>query len=205
MFEQVLESIAQGLERLGIPYMVIGGQAVLLYGEPRLTRDIDVALGTDLGRLSEVLHWVRGNGWQVLVETPAEFVGKTMVLPCLDLASGIRIDLLFSLSFYEQQALKRARRVAMGNAEVWFASLEDLIIHKTLAGRPRDLEDVRSILLKNRTVDFDYVDHWLREFDRSLGENRWSDLRSCGWKDNHETIRSCYSSYDVGLPLLCRR
>ncbi len=75
MFEQILESIAEGLERLGIPYMVIGGQAVLLYGEPRLTRDIDVTLGTDLGRLSEVLDWVRGNGWQVLVEAPAEFVG----------------------------------------------------------------------------------------------------------------------------------
>jgi len=170
MFEQLLESIAQGLERLGIPYMIIGGQAVLLYGEARLTRDIDITLGTDPGRLREVLDWVQGNGWRVLVETPAEFVGRTMVLPCLDPATGIRIDLIFSFSFYEQQALKRARRVTMGKAEVCFASLEDLIIHKILAGRPRDLEDVRSVLLKNRTVDRDYVHHGLREFDRSLGE-----------------------------------
>ena len=155
MFEQILESIAQGLERLGIPYMVIGGQAVLLYGEPRLTRDIDITLGTDPSRLREVLDWVRGNDWQVLVETPAEFVGRTMVLPCLDPATGIRIDFIFSFSFYEQQALKRARRVSMGKAEVCFASLEDLIIHKILAGRPRDLEDVRSILLKNQAVDLD--------------------------------------------------
>jgi hypothetical protein len=44
MFEQLLEAIAWGLERLGIPYMLIGGQAVLLYGEPRLTRDIDTLL-----------------------------------------------------------------------------------------------------------------------------------------------------------------
>ncbi len=170
MFEQILESIAEGLERLGIPYMVIGGQAVLLYGEPRLTRGIDVTLGTDLGRLSEVLDWVRGNGWRVLVEAPAEFVGRTMVLPCLDPATGIRVDLIFSFSYYEQQALKRARRVSMGRAEVCFVSLEDLIIHKMLAGRPRDLEDVRTILLKNRTLDLDDVRHWLREFDRSLGE-----------------------------------
>jgi hypothetical protein len=42
MFQQLLETIALGLEKRGIPYMVIGGQAVLLYGEPRLTRDIDV-------------------------------------------------------------------------------------------------------------------------------------------------------------------
>jgi hypothetical protein len=63
---------------------------------------------------------------------------------------------------------------------VCFASLEDLIIHKILAGRPRDLEDVRSILLKNQAVDLDYVHHWLREFDRSLGEKsleRFEELR----------------------------
>jgi hypothetical protein len=170
MFEQLLEAIARGLERLGIPYMLIGGQAVLLYGEPRLTRDIDVTLGVGPERLSEVLEWVRGNGWQVLVEAPVEFVGKTMILPCLEPASGIRMDLIFSFSPYEQQALKRARRVPLSRAQVCFASLEDLIIHKVLAGRPRDLEDVRGILLKNPGFDLEYIHRWLREFDRSLGE-----------------------------------
>jgi hypothetical protein len=170
MFEQLLEAIARGLERLGVPYMLIGGQAVLLYGEPRLTRDIDVTLGVGPERLSELLEWVRGSGWQVLVEAPEEFVGKTMVLPCLEPVSGIRIDLIFSFSPYEQQALKRARRVPLGGAQVCFASLEDLIIHKMLAGRPRDLEDLRSVLLKNRAFDLEYVHRWLREFDRGLGE-----------------------------------
>ncbi|GJL55165.1 MAG: hypothetical protein NPIRA02_22970 [Nitrospirales bacterium] len=36
--------ISKTLKRRRIPYMVIGGQAVLVYGEPRLTRDIDVTL-----------------------------------------------------------------------------------------------------------------------------------------------------------------
>jgi predicted nucleotidyltransferase len=180
MFEQLLEVIARGLERLGIPYMLIGGQAVLLYGEPRLTRDIDVTLGVGPERLSEVLEWVRGSGWQALVEAPAEFVGETMVLPCLEPVSGIRIDLIFSFSPYEQQALKRVRRVPLGGVQVCFASLEDLLIHKVLAGRPRDLEDVRSILLKNPAFDLEYVQRWLGEFDRSLGEKslkRFDELR----------------------------
>ena len=169
MFEQLLEAIARGLERLGIPYMLIGGQAVLLYGEPRLTRDVDVTLGVGPEGLPELLEWVRGNGWQVLVEAPAEFVGKTMVLPCLEPVSGIRIDLIFSFSLYEQQALKRARRVPIGGVQVCFASLEDLMIHKVLAGRPRDLEDLRIVLLKNPAFDLEYVHRWLGEFDRSLG------------------------------------
>lgn len=31
--------------------MVIGGQAILLYGEPRLTRDIDITLGINVDEL----------------------------------------------------------------------------------------------------------------------------------------------------------
>jgi hypothetical protein len=45
MFETLLERIALALEQAAVPYMVIGGQAVLLHGEPRLTKDIDVTLG----------------------------------------------------------------------------------------------------------------------------------------------------------------
>jgi hypothetical protein len=58
MFENLLERIAQSLTNAGIPYMVIGGQAVLLYGEPRLTKDIDITLGADLTRLQDVLSAV---------------------------------------------------------------------------------------------------------------------------------------------------
>jgi len=39
MFEQILEQISLTFEDLRIPYLVIGGQAVLLYGEPRQARD----------------------------------------------------------------------------------------------------------------------------------------------------------------------
>ncbi len=35
--------------------MLIGGQAVLLHGEPRLTQDIDVTLGVGLDRLADLL------------------------------------------------------------------------------------------------------------------------------------------------------
>jgi len=34
--------------------MVIGGQAVLLYGEPRLTKDIDITLGKGIESLEKI-------------------------------------------------------------------------------------------------------------------------------------------------------
>ena len=51
-----------------------------------------------------------------------------------------------------------------------FASPEDVIIHKIFAGRPRDMEDVRSILLRNDNVDIPYIQSWLDDFDLSTEE-----------------------------------
>ena len=55
MFEKLLKRLAVALDHVGLPYMVFGGQAVLLYGEPRLTRDIDITLGVDTSRADLLL------------------------------------------------------------------------------------------------------------------------------------------------------
>lgn len=169
MFTALLEKIALALDDAGLSYMIIGGQAVLLYGEPRLTKDIDVTLGAGLDRLADVLALAEKAGLSPLV-SPDEFTRQTMVLPCEDPATGIRVDFVFSFSPYEQQALERVRRVRIGEADVRFASLEDVIVHKIIAGRPRDLEDVRAMLLKNPSVDLAYTCRWLQEFSEALSE-----------------------------------
>ncbi len=171
MFERLLKKIALQLKKASIPYMVIGGQAVLLYGEPRLTRDIDIALGIGVEELIKIKKISRMMGLKILVNNDEEFVARTMVLPVLDKESGIRIDFTFSHSPYEKKAIGRAKDVKLGRTPVKFASLEDLVIHKVIAGRARDLEDVRSVLLKNPKYDSHYIEKWLSEFDQSLAEH----------------------------------
>lgn len=167
MFQRLLTALAQALEERQIPYMLIGGQAVLLYGEPRLTQDVDVTLGIDTDRLDVVLDMIQQLGWSVLVEDVHAFVKKTLVLPCQNEA-GIRIDFIFSFSPFERQAIQRAQSVTLGGVGVVFAAVEDLIIHKIVAGRPRDLEDVEGILLKNPSMDQAYIRDWLRQFEAAL-------------------------------------
>jgi len=169
VFARLLKKIAIQLKKGAIPYMVIGGQAVLLYGEPRLTRDIDVTLGMGVNGLDKVKKIIRAIGLKILVEK--EFVEQTMVLPTIDKKSGIRVDFIFSFSPYERQAIERGKDIKLGRTLVKFASLEDVVIHKVIAGRARDLEDVRSILLKNPKHDLAYIEKWFKEFDRSLDEN----------------------------------
>ena len=52
MFQTLLRKIAEALRPVDISYMIIGGQAVLLYGEPRLTKDIDVTLSVGVESLT---------------------------------------------------------------------------------------------------------------------------------------------------------
>ena len=93
------------------------------------------------------------------------------MLPVADSKTGIRIDFIFSLSEYEKQAIARAVEFQLGKDRVKFASLEDLVIHKIIASRPRDLEDVELILLKNPHYDAGYIIQWLNNFDESLETN----------------------------------
>ena len=165
MFEHILARLAAALRRHDIPSMVIGGQAVLLYGEPRLTRDIDVTLGVGTDRLPTVLHLLEEIPLRPLPEDPETFVGQTMVLPALHDATGVRVDLVFSWTQFERQALARARFVTLGGESVPFASPEDVVILKIFAGRPRDLEDVASIVQNQNDLDRTYIRRWLQEFD----------------------------------------
>lgn len=167
MFDTILERVARALDEATIPYMVIGGQAVLLYGEPRLTRDIDITLGIDLDRLDDLLVACNHAGIDPLVDAQT-FTLETRVLPCEEPDSGIRVDLLLSFTPYEREAIAHARAVVIGGTRVRFVTPEDLIVHKVVAGRPRDLEDVKSVLLKNPDLDLAHVRLWLREFAREL-------------------------------------
>jgi hypothetical protein len=168
VFEALLKLLARELDRAQIPYMVIGGQAVQLYGEPRMTRDIDLTLGLGSEGLDRVLGVCRACGLKPLPAVPAEFVRETMVLPALDERTGIRVDFVFSFTDYERQAIGRSRPVDLGGVNVHFAAVEDVVVHKLVAGRPRDMEDVRSIVVKNPGLDRAYVERWLGGFDRAL-------------------------------------
>lgn len=168
MFKSLLKSLAVVLADRRIPYMVMGGQAVLLYGEPRMTRDIDVTIGLGVEKQEDVRQLMVGLGLKPLAD--AAFTARSMVFPCEETSSGIRVDIIFSWSIYEGEAIRRARAVELDGTTVHFASPEDVILQKVIAGRPRDEDDVRGILAKIPTLDRGYIRRWLGEFSASLGE-----------------------------------
>lgn len=158
--------------------MVIGGQAVLMYGEARQTKDIDVTLGIDVDQY-ELMHTaVKELELEILPDDIEQFIQQTRVLPTLELESGIRVDFIFSFSPYERQAIRRAHDIDMQKEPVRFATMEDVIIHKLIAGRARDIEDIKSMLIKAPEYESEYIEDWLRKFDGSLHENFQGKFRT---------------------------
>lgn len=151
--------------------MVIGGQAVLIYGEPRLTRDIDITLGVDIDRLPIISRILKKIHLFPLPKNVEPFVRKTRVLPTEHRKSGVRVDFIFSFSSYEQNAIARARSIRFGGVMISYASPEDVIIHKVFAGRPRDLEDVKGILLRQSGLDQRYILSRLKSFESVAGRD----------------------------------
>jgi len=167
VIQKLIKEIAESLDEERIPYMIIGGQAVLIYGRPRLTRDIDITLGIDADNFALVEKTCKKLKLKMLPENPKNFAKETNVLPAEEPTSGIRIDFIFSFSPYETQAIKRAKEIIIDNYPVKFASCEDVIIHKMVAARAVDAEDVKSILIKNKdSIDLEYITGWLLEFSK---------------------------------------
>lgn len=166
MTEELIARIARCLDEENIPYMIMGGQAVLIYGRARVTRDIDFTLGMDSDKYAKIVELCNSVGLRVLTQDPKTFTAETMVLPAEDPLSKMRVDLTFSFTPYERQAIERAKNIEIAGYTVRFATCEDVIIQKMVAGRAVDIEDVKSILAKQGdAVDIEYIRKWLGEFE----------------------------------------
>jgi hypothetical protein len=161
---RLIARLARELRAHQLPFMIIGGQAVLIHGEPRLTHDIDVTLGAGPERLPDAVAVCTAVALEPLPTDLEAFVRETFVLPAAA-ATGMRVDFIFSTTPYEAEAIRRAILIRVAGAEVPFATAEDLILHKLFAGSPRDIEDVVGILQRRSSaIDWDYLLKWATEF-----------------------------------------
>ncbi|MBS4029426.1 MAG: nucleotidyl transferase AbiEii/AbiGii toxin family protein [Ignavibacteriales bacterium] len=166
MLQKELVKVVRALHRANIPYIIIGGRAVLLYGEPRFTKDIDITLGVD----SSQFPIIKTLAEKLLLRSKVDeaFVKETNVFPTIDTESGIGVDFIFSFTPYERAAIERANIVLVEDIPVRYAAVEDVIIHKIFAGRPRDIQDVEGIILRTPIFDKKFIEETLSDFDNAL-------------------------------------
>lgn len=141
----VLAAAAPVLRRHGNRWYVFGAQAVTIWGRPRLSSDLDVTAAIP-GSCDEFVAAMERAGFAVRVTGWQDFLDRTRVLPLLHRASSMPLDIVLAGPGLEEEFLDRAIAVSLAGLTVPVISPEDLVATKILAGRAKDVEDVRTIL-----------------------------------------------------------
>jgi predicted nucleotidyltransferase len=159
-----LADVTRWMSEEAIAGVVIGGVAASLLGRPRLTRDVDaLVLGDTIG-WERILESAGRYGIASRIDDPLEFARRTRVLLLRHVSSTVDVDVSLGALPFEQEVVERSSILDVGSIQVRVPSVEDLVIMKALARRPRDWSDIEGLLDVNAGIELDRVRTWLREF-----------------------------------------
>jgi hypothetical protein len=183
---ELLHALAAVLAEQGLPWYLFGAQAAIIWGSPRLSADADVTVALEPERVDPFIEAMRKHGFD-LVFGDADFVARTRVLPFIHRRTRMPVDIVLAGSGLEQDFLERAISIDLEGTPIPVISPEDLIVTKILAGRPKDLEDVRSVTHERRaSLDADRIRSVLGLLEQALTqsdllpqfEKEWSEKSS---------------------------
>jgi predicted nucleotidyltransferase len=127
----------------GVEFLLVGGQAVIAYGYPRLTKDMDLWVRPTARNGQNVLASLSDFGLSPPLEA-ARFED-----PALLLAMGkppFRIDILTDIPGVTfDEAWERRGSVELDGVNIPLIALSDLLANKRAVGRPQDLADVAEL------------------------------------------------------------
>lgn len=170
-FLDALRAIRNGLSGLGLPWMVIGGVAVIASGVPRYTADIDATLSASDEPAESIIDALRPHGIAPRIEGAAAFSREHHVLLLRHEASGVPLDISLAWLPFEEQAIRTSRDADYAGVPVRLPRVDDLIIYKLVASRPRDIEDVEQLLaLHGPRLDLPRVKQVVGEFADALDD-----------------------------------
>ena len=170
----LIKALSAVLDRWGRWYL-FGAQAVVAYGVPRFSADVDVTVKLDPDDPEHFVRDMEAGGFTLRVDDP-EFVRRTRVIPFVHGATGMPLDIVLAGSGLEDEFLDRATTKDIGGATVPLIDVADLLIAKILAGRPKDTEDARNLWrLHGAETHRRRIRRLLRLLEEALGQ---SDLVS---------------------------
>jgi hypothetical protein len=170
------------LEAQQIAHALIGGLAVSLRGQPRVTADVDLVIAADVQRALSLAGALEGTNFRPLFDGVEEVIEQAFILPLRHRQTNVKVDLALGLSGFEQQAVIRAESMQVAGSTISVATTEDLIIFKILAGRPQDEQDLQGLVVAQaENIDWDYCLKIAADLGEAIGQplvSRVNDLRT---------------------------
>lgn len=164
----LLVRITEILDDLNIPYLVTGGIAVLVWGRPRFTADIDIVVELRRSHLKDLVKKLRDLSEDSYIDpiSAEQALLSRGEFNFIDGETGVKVDFwILRNDLFDKSRLDRRIAKEILGKKVYFSSPEDLILiklkwHKE-SQSSRQLEDVESILkISGKELDMNYLKNW---------------------------------------------
>jgi hypothetical protein len=138
------KELLRRLNEFQVEYLIVGGFAVMKYGEPRYTKDLDIWVHNSPENSVRVVEALAKFGAPLEHDgiTAQTFTGAQLVYQ-IGIAP-VRIDLLTEITGVEfAESWRKRVGSSFFGVPVHFLSLDDLMANKRALGRPNDLKDLK--------------------------------------------------------------
>lgn len=144
-------------EHRGWQYCFIGGLALQVWGEPRLTVDADLTLLAGWGREGPYVDALL-ESFQCRIPDGKSFALENRVL-LLRSSQGVGLDVALGALPFEEEAVRRSSLFTFPpDTPLRICSAEDLVVMKAFASRGQDWVDVEGILARQAgKLDWEYI------------------------------------------------
>ena len=177
----LLRHAIEALEARGIDYMVVGSFGSAVYGEPRLTHDIDIVVQLSAAQAERLCGAFPDPEFYVSREAARQAVLGHGQFNVIHPTSGNKIDFMMARddAWGRSQLARRLRKPILPDREAFVAAPEDVIIGKLWyyheGESNKHLRDIASMLrVSGDEIDIAYVEHWARQLGFSAG---WEAVR----------------------------
>lgn len=150
--EENLRQLLSALNVHNVRYLIIGGYAVFLHGQPRMTKDLDVFIETSPENALSLFKALAAFGASLSAftvedfadgETGARFGNRPFASMFSRKISGIDFPTAYANSI---------PFLIDGDLPARYISAEDFITNKLASGRPQDLADVDAVRNRRRAL-----------------------------------------------------
>lgn len=166
----ILRHAVEVLERLDVPYLVVGSIASIPYGESRFTQDIDIVAAFEMSHVPELLAAFPEPDYYLSESAIRDAIRTAFQFNVIHPSSGNKIDFILPRTdAWASARMARRRSVRLlPERDVMTAAPEDVILGKqwyySEGGGDRHLRDIAGMLrITGEGVDRAEVERWARE------------------------------------------
>lgn len=165
--DELLRHVVDVLEKLGVTYLLGGSLASGVYGEPRLTHDIDVVIELKPNQVVQLCEAFPAPEYYVSQQAARDALATAGQFNVIHPASGNKIDFIIVRrdAWGRSQISRRRREQILPDQLGYTAAPEDVIVAKLWyyreGGSEKHLRDIAGVLRVSREkIDEAYIDHW---------------------------------------------